>query len=499
MARGGDRGGYQLYRRQRLAGRHHGHALLLRGRPGGGDAPGRRLIGLEHRAETLTPQYQYVWSAQSDAPILRDTCDANGAVIADDRVYYTTDAEGNVTTLTDSGGNPVERYVYDPYGNVSVYDNANWTGTPGSTSSYGDTFLYGGMMYDSATGLYYARGAVVQSGRWPIYQSRPDGLCGGRREPLPLRGRQPGHDDRPWGLSGGGGGNGTWDPGNVSPLMPMVAPDTPCDGPMVTEMGLNVPSQLMPMIAPDTPFEGPMVNYLDAYGSPWMPMHSPDEPFEGPMVNEIGASVPSPLMPMIAPDTPFEGPMVNEIGAGLPPQLMPMVAPDTPFEGPMVNEIGASTLYGGEMIPLLPPGAVLYFARRLDVEHGHRRARLPLCFSYAYGSPGGLRAGRRPAHASLFRVDGGDSQREFRSGRRRLWPRSRYRREGGGQQLCGSRHVGYVPRRSPSPPRTAATATTRQPSSGAWAGRRFSLPPAWGWPTRTSASATPASPPARRC
>ena len=143
----------------------------------------------------------------------------------------------------------------------------------------------------------------------------------------------------PWGLSGGGGGNGTWDPGYVSPLMPMIARDTPCEGPMVTEMGLNVPSPLMPMVAPETPFEGPMVNYLDAYGSPWMPMHSPDEPFEGPMVNEIGASVPSPLMPMIAPDTPFEGPMVNEIGASVPSPLMPMIAPDTPFEGPMVNDI----------------------------------------------------------------------------------------------------------------------------------------------------------------
>ena len=75
----------------------------------------------------------------------------------------------------------------------------------------------------------------------------------------------------------------------MSPLMPMDARDTPCDGPMVTEMGLNVPSPLMPMIAPDTPFEGPMVNYLDAYGSPWMPMHSPDEPFEGPMVNYLDA------------------------------------------------------------------------------------------------------------------------------------------------------------------------------------------------------------------
>ena len=50
--------------------------------------------------------------------------------------------------------------------------------------------------------------------------------------------------------------------------------------------------------------------------APWMPMHSPDEPFEGPMVNEIGTNVPSPLMPMIAPDRPFEGPMVNELCGG---------------------------------------------------------------------------------------------------------------------------------------------------------------------------------------
>ena len=210
-------------------------------------------------------------------------------------------------------------------------------------------------MYDSATGLYYARARWYNPAVGQFTSQDPTGFAAGDANLYRYVGDNPATMTDPWGLSGGGGGNGTWDPGNVSPLMPMVAPDTPCDGPMVTEMGLNVPSPLMPMIAPDTPFEGPMVNYLDAYGSPWMPMHSPDEPFEGPMVNEIGASVPSPLMPMIAPDTPFEGPMVNEIGAGLPPQLMPMVAPDTPFEGPMVNEIGASTLYGGEMIPLLPP------------------------------------------------------------------------------------------------------------------------------------------------
>ena len=84
--------------------------------------------------ETLTPQYQYVWSAQSDAPILRDTCDANGAVIADDRIYYTTDAEGNVTAATRLRRHAMERYVYDPYGNAKRLHNATWTGSPSETS-----------------------------------------------------------------------------------------------------------------------------------------------------------------------------------------------------------------------------------------------------------------------------------------------------------------------------------------------------------------------------
>ena len=134
--------------------------------------------------ETQTPQYQYVWSAQSDAPILRDTCDANATVIPGDRIYYTTDAEGNVTAITNYDGSTVlERYVYDPYGNVTSY-NADWTGAP--TTRHGSTYLYGGMMYDSATGLSTPVRSS-QSGRWPIYQSRPDGLCGGRRELVSLR------------------------------------------------------------------------------------------------------------------------------------------------------------------------------------------------------------------------------------------------------------------------------------------------------------------------
>ena len=39
-----------------------------------------------------------------------------------DRLYYTADANMNVTAMLSSSGQPVERYVYPPYGEASVFD-----------------------------------------------------------------------------------------------------------------------------------------------------------------------------------------------------------------------------------------------------------------------------------------------------------------------------------------------------------------------------------------
>ncbi len=41
------------------------------------------------------------------------------------RVYYLGDANFNVTTLVNTGGNALERYVYSPYGVLTIYD-ATW-------------------------------------------------------------------------------------------------------------------------------------------------------------------------------------------------------------------------------------------------------------------------------------------------------------------------------------------------------------------------------------
>jgi RHS repeat-associated protein len=114
---------------------------------------------------SLSPQYQYVFSPMSGkTPILRDsTFGTGGSPTSAGRLYYTSDANTNVTGLVNAGGQVVERYVYSAYGNVTFCD-AGWTplttgGTntttaPGTSSAVGDTTLYASMVLDPATGLF---------------------------------------------------------------------------------------------------------------------------------------------------------------------------------------------------------------------------------------------------------------------------------------------------------------------------------------------------------
>jgi RHS repeat-associated protein len=100
---------------------------------------------------------QYVWSARYiDAPVCRfRDADGNAGNGLEECVYYLTDANMNVTALANSSGNVVERYVYDSFGQASIYDNT-WTNTR-STSSYGNDVLFAGYRLDSETGLYHVR------------------------------------------------------------------------------------------------------------------------------------------------------------------------------------------------------------------------------------------------------------------------------------------------------------------------------------------------------
>ena len=118
------------------------------------------------------PLDQYVWDVRYvDAPVVRfhdsDT-DGNYLDAEDNILYYTTDANWNVTALVDGAtGEVVERYMYDPYGKATVCDE-DWTPREDNASAVANDVLYCGYRFDAETGLYQVRFRYYHPtlGRW---------------------------------------------------------------------------------------------------------------------------------------------------------------------------------------------------------------------------------------------------------------------------------------------------------------------------------------------
>ncbi len=114
---------------------------------------------------------QYVWSpVYVDALVERDR-DADGSSGTgpggrEERLYALQDANWNTTALVSTSGAVVERYAYDPFGQVQVL-NADFTAKSGGTG-YAWTVLFQGLRYSSVTGLDHARNRDYSStlGRW---------------------------------------------------------------------------------------------------------------------------------------------------------------------------------------------------------------------------------------------------------------------------------------------------------------------------------------------
>jgi RHS repeat-associated protein len=104
-----------------------------------------------------TASTQYVWNPlYVDAMICRNTA-------AGSRLYATYDADFNVTSIVDGAtnsqtfGQVVERYAYDPYGDSTVLSATDFTPVSGNTSAFGWQYLSQGRRYDSISGLLNAR------------------------------------------------------------------------------------------------------------------------------------------------------------------------------------------------------------------------------------------------------------------------------------------------------------------------------------------------------
>jgi RHS repeat-associated protein len=108
---------------------------------------------------------QYVWSPLGSDTLVERDRDPTGGGTLSERLYAQQDANGDVTVLLTSSGAVAERYVYDPYGAVTVL-NAGWSVIAGS--AYAWAYLHQGGRYDSTRGLYSFRNRDLSPtlGRW---------------------------------------------------------------------------------------------------------------------------------------------------------------------------------------------------------------------------------------------------------------------------------------------------------------------------------------------
>ncbi len=120
-------------------------------------------------------QTQYVWDPLAmDTLVERDSNPINGNLTL--RLYAQQDTNGNVTALVDTSGNVLERFVYTPYGQLTVL-SPTWS-TLGS-DAYNWLYLFQAGRFDPASGLYDFRNRDYAPilGRW--LQQDPVGYVDG--------------------------------------------------------------------------------------------------------------------------------------------------------------------------------------------------------------------------------------------------------------------------------------------------------------------------------
>jgi RHS repeat-associated protein len=119
-------------------------------------------------------QRQVVFNdAAVDIPVLLRISDGSGGF---DEYFYQRDGIGSVVALADSGGNVVERYLYDAYGRVTITDAG---GSPRSSSAYGNRLMFASRPHDPDTGLINMRARWYSPDIGRFLSPDPAGLVDG--------------------------------------------------------------------------------------------------------------------------------------------------------------------------------------------------------------------------------------------------------------------------------------------------------------------------------
>ena len=115
----------------------------------------RGNIHLEYDGNN-TFQAKYVHSDNVDEPLRMERPDNpyKNAKFPVQEFYYHRDRLGNITEITDFEGTVVQRYVYDAFGKVSIFDKDGNAITPESAKYLKSPYAFTGQEYDHETGMF---------------------------------------------------------------------------------------------------------------------------------------------------------------------------------------------------------------------------------------------------------------------------------------------------------------------------------------------------------
>ena len=112
---------------------------------------------------STTTKSTYVWSqSYIDDMLARDQSVNGGAAT---RIYAQEDANHDVTSITDSSGNVLERFVYDPYGTATVLNATTWASR---SDGFSWVYRFQGGRYDPSSGKinFWNRDLNTVTGTW---------------------------------------------------------------------------------------------------------------------------------------------------------------------------------------------------------------------------------------------------------------------------------------------------------------------------------------------
>ncbi len=129
----------------------------------------RDNILLEFNAQNIL-EAKYIHSDQVDEVMVmeRPRSPHTDESFPAQKYYYHHDRLGSVTEVTNLIGDVVQRYVYDSFGNTSIYNKDGTAITESSTDYLKTPYTFTGRERDSETGLHYHRARYYNptTGRW---------------------------------------------------------------------------------------------------------------------------------------------------------------------------------------------------------------------------------------------------------------------------------------------------------------------------------------------